>query len=218
MSWERPLYLDLFSCEGGMAKGAELAGCHVVCVDIEKQPRNPFEFVQADAFEFLLAHGHEFDIIGASPPCQFACQMFNPKQGRNDKHLNLIPATRELLQKIGKPYVIENVKLARKHLINPVKLTGSMFNLPIFRDRYFEVFPTFPYFHGAGINTPNYNFTPVPINSSYKIGNKHAPVAKMREAMGMEWASKKGLRQAIPPLYAEYIVRWLVLSLGVSHG
>jgi DNA (cytosine-5)-methyltransferase 1 len=33
-------------------------------------PRFPFEFVQADAFEYVKEHGREFDVIHASPPCQ----------------------------------------------------------------------------------------------------------------------------------------------------
>lgn len=216
MSWEKPLYLDLFSCEGGMAMGAHRAGCHVVCVDFSPQPRNPFEFYQGDALEFVAQHGHEFDIIGASPPCEFGCRMFNPVKGRDKKHLNLIPATRELLQASGKPYVIENVKANRKHLINSIKLTGSMFAATnkLFRDRYFETFPTMPYFYEFGVNPPNYNYTPIPVNSSCKKGNTHAPIEVVREAMGMEWASRDGLRQGIPPAYGEYIVTWLIKQVG----
>ena len=42
----------------------------IVGVDIVPQPHYLFEFVQADALEYLAEHGQAFDAIHASPPCQ----------------------------------------------------------------------------------------------------------------------------------------------------
>ena len=63
--------LDAFCGAGGAAVGYHRAGFHeIVGVDIKPQPRYPFTFVPGDALEYIKAHGHEFDAIHASPPCQ----------------------------------------------------------------------------------------------------------------------------------------------------
>ena len=71
----RPRLLDLFSGAGGCAVGYHRAGFDVVGVDIAPMKRYPFEFHQGDALEYLRDHGHEFDAIHASPPCQAFTQM-----------------------------------------------------------------------------------------------------------------------------------------------
>lgn len=122
--------LDLYCGAGGAGQGYEDAGFEVTGVDIKPQKNNPHEFFCADALEFLENHGHEYDAIHASPPCQKHSVMTKGRwQDRIDDHTNLIPATRWLLVHLGKPYVIENVEGARKHLIDPVMLCGSMFKL-----------------------------------------------------------------------------------------
>lgn len=113
--------------------GYHRAGFDVVGVDIAPQPRYPFEFHQGDALEYVAAHGHEFDAIHASPPCQgYSATRFI----RGNAHSDLVGPTREALQASGKPYVIENV--AGAPLLNPVTLVGSMFGLRTMRPRLFE--------------------------------------------------------------------------------
>ena len=70
-STRRPHLLDLFCGAGGAAKGYQMAGFHVTGVDIKAQPRYAGDrFIQADALDYLAKHGHEYDAIHASPPCQ----------------------------------------------------------------------------------------------------------------------------------------------------
>src|SRR5437763_13269108 len=74
----RPRLLDLFCGAGGAAVGYHRAGFDVVGVDIEPQPRYPFEFHQDDALEFVkwihvtcsATCRDGYDAIHASPPCQ----------------------------------------------------------------------------------------------------------------------------------------------------
>ena len=106
--------LDLFCGAGGAAMGYSRADFdEIIGVDIKPQPRYPFEFVQADALEFLAEHGHEFDAIHASPPCQGYSIMHSlPWLRGRDYPLLLLP-TLEMLEGLGKPYVVENVMGAR---------------------------------------------------------------------------------------------------------
>lgn len=136
----KPRLLDLYSGAGGAGYGYHLAGFDVTGVDIAPQPRYPFAFVQADALEYLAAHGHEYDAVHASPPCQAHTslrKMWNARQ-----HADLIPQTRAALLEAGKPYVMENVPGAPLRAC--LMLCGTMFNLQtpsgaqLQRHRYFE--------------------------------------------------------------------------------
>lgn len=176
--------------------GYHLAGYEVVGVDIRPQPHYPFTFIQEDALTFPLVG---FDLIHASPPCQFASVL--TAQHRS-KHPNLIPAIRERLQAEGRPYVIENVAGARAHLHNPVMLCGSMFGLDVWRHRYFET--SFPLFAPACCNHSN---VPVLVSGSpRRNGDRTEPTTQARrDAMGIQWMTRTELDQAIPPAYTRWI-------------
>src|SRR5690349_5937730 len=115
----RPRLLDLFCCEGGAGTGYHRAGFDVFGVDPASHLRRyPFKAHLGDALAYAAKHGREFDAIHASPPCQFYSPSTSRNQGRSDttdqmfdieRHADLVPATRELLNTLGVPYVIENV-------------------------------------------------------------------------------------------------------------
>lgn len=128
---QRPRLLDLFCGEGGAAAGYMRAGWDVTGVDLNPRvgTRYPGQFIAGDALAFLATHGHEFDAIHASPPCQGYSIATAGNPTARGKHQRLIAATRELLILTGLPWVIENVEQARKQMNDPVLLCGRMFGL-----------------------------------------------------------------------------------------
>lgn len=188
--------------------GYSRAGFTVVGIDHEPQPRYPFEFHCADALGFLAAHGHEYDAIHASPPCQ-AYSRATAWVGNRDDHPDLIATTRKLLVATGKPYVIENVQEARRLLHFPLMLCGSMFGLRVQRHRYFEV-PSLPL-----ILLPDCRHRA----DDYSFDHGHKQTERVyADAMGCEWMTVKEARQAIPPAFAQWLGSRLIESLSLTPG
>lgn len=202
---ERPRLLDLFSGAGGIAAGYARAGFEVIGIDIERQPNYPFEYLVDDAVELLRSRDPEafsdFDAIHASPPCQ---RYMTGGTHRKD-HPDLVGIVRTELQRIGLPWVIENVPGA--HLRRDLLLCGSQFGLPIRRHRIFETSPRL-----ASL-LPSCDHSK-PIVGVY--GNPHGergawpgmlPSTKetWSAALGIDWMTARELAQAIPPAYGEHI-------------
>lgn len=210
----RPRLLDLFCCQGGASRGYVDASFDVVGVDIDPQPRYPYEFVQADAIDYLRDHGHEFDAIHASPPCQSFLNLgkVNVALGRDYDYPNLIGPVRELLIELGKPYIIENVQDASTHLIDPVRVCGTGLNRPIRRHRLFESniplqgvacdhkkFSEPKYWTGWRPKGEKRLSTVVQVYGN--AGGQH----EWPEAMGIDWMDRHGFVEAIPPAYTEHV-------------
>jgi|SRR5690606_15111381 len=197
--------LDLFCCAGGAGMGYSRAGFEVVGVDIAAQPRYPFEFIQGDAIEYVKEHGHEYDAIHASPPCQAYTNA--QKIMRND-HPELLEPTRAALSATGLPWVIENVPGAP--LIEPIELCGGMFGLRTYRHRLFESSHelTAPAHRAHTHKVTKMGRPPRPDEFMHVVGN-FSGVAQARKAMGIDWMVRDELREAIPPAYTEYIGKQL---------
>ncbi len=214
----RPRLLDLFAGAGGAAMGYHRAGFEVVGVDLAPQPCYPFEFHQADVFDFLLNHYQDgaFDAIHASPPCQH----YSTASGKAKKHHgatypDLIAETRDYLHDTGLPHVIENVEFARRHLIDPVRYCGSSFGLDVRRHRLFEsnvklVAPLCDH----GWQTPRFRSLDSRIvkrgGLASVVGvhgncNYAGEFALRQAAMGIDWMTNAELVEAIPPAYTEHI-------------
>jgi DNA (cytosine-5)-methyltransferase 1 len=191
-----------------MAMGYHLAGFDVVGVDIEAMPEYPFTFVKGDAIEYLLEHGHEFDLIHGSPPCQ----AWSPLNAYNKlEYPELIGPTREAMLKVGKPHVMENVEAARAELKDPAMLCGPMFGLLMYRHRLFETsFPLATPAHPAHTALCSRNgYLPTPERPFMTItGGRHSKAWQRAAAtaMGTPWITTvRGVCEAIPPAYARYI-------------
>ena len=222
----RPLLLDLFCCEGGASTGYAAAGFDIVGVDIDPQPDYPFSFIQADAVEFL-AHliavraflgNITVDAVSASPPCQ-RYSTSTQSTGTPDDHPDLVPIVRDLLDELGRPYIIENVEGAPVR--RDVVLCGSMFDLPVRRHRVFElsgwIFMGAPQCDHAGQRARFGRTVDVTghaggRNQTLRSGypRKWYDLADAREAMGMPWASGRGCTEAIPPAYTELLGSQLI--------
>jgi len=205
--------LDLFCGAGGCAVGYHQSGLftEITGVDINPQPRYPFNFIQADALEYLRRHWQDYDIIHASPPCQAYSVT---KSLTIKEHPDLVEQTRELLADSGKPYIIENVPGAP--LINPLMLCGSMFGLKVKRHRLFEIWPNQIYFTPPCSCSRFFTHSGKGQFSSFANGANAICVAGHnfcvddgRAAMGIDWMSGKELSQAIPPAYTRFIASHL---------
>lgn len=186
--------------------GYAQAGMQVTGVDIVPRPRNPHPVIIADAMEYLEAHGHKYDFIHASPPCQGYSHL--TPEGHKKNYPKLIEPLREMLKATGKPYVIENVAGARHYMENPVMLCGSMFGLRTQRHRYFET--SFP------VTAPclcDHSEIPLLVTTAskasrekrFKLGMKPKTVKNAPKAYGIEWMSFDGLKECVPPAYTQWI-------------
>lgn len=132
--------LDLYCGAGLAAIGYKLAGFWLHGVDIEtKSTYAGHTFQECNALTVLdnLKFCRQFDAIHASPPCQAYSASTGLQRSRGGEYPDLVGITREKLERVGVPYVIENVSNAP---IRPdISLYGWMFDLHVMRKRNFEL-------------------------------------------------------------------------------
>lgn len=220
----KPRLLDLFCGAGGAAMGYHCAGFEVVGVDLHPQPRYPFEFAQADAINVLVMMSRRtplgFDAIHASPPCQHYSDLAK-RNGNAHEWPDLVAGVRAHLERIGLPYVIENVEGAP--LRAPIMLCGTMFpELRVLRHRLFETsFPVVAPAHGRHPlvfthDKRKAHYGRLDQNTSFVqvTGGGNATLANKLDAMGTDWMhSHHEVNEAIPPAYTEHIGRSLLAAL-----
>lgn len=217
----RPRLLDLFCGAGGCSVGYYRAGFDVVGVDIDPQPRYPFEFHQADAMTFPL---DGFDAYAASPPCDdhSALAVVNEAKGTGW----MLNATLGRFAALDAPWVVENVEMA--DMPGSVKLCGTEFGLRTLVGgtwwwlRRHRKFRSSVWLWGAGgCNCHGKKIIGVygggaggPRNSSPGPGAARAA----REVMQIDWMSRDELDRAVPPAYTEFIGLQLIEHLAAQEA
>ena len=231
---DRPRLLDLCCGQGGASAGYHRAGFDVTGVDLARKrlkdgtwaddraipARYPFEFIKADAFDVLAdaAFIARFDAIHASWPCQ-AHSVASKYKGTAAMHQDLIGPGRPAMAATGLPWVIENVPGAPMRA--DYLLCGCMFGLPgLRRERWFETS-----WRGFALNMGHDHREPVVTVAghgppSWVREGVSVPVttADWRRAMGIDWMTRDGLAQAIPPAYTEHIGRELLEHLASERA
>jgi len=236
-STERPLLLDLFCGIGGSSVGYYRAGFDVVGVDHAPQPQFPFPFFRMDALKFGVPekiNGRKVVAVHASPPCQkFVALGKGMGHWKGfDHHPDLLYQTREMLEEQAKDviWVIENVEGAP--MFEAITLCGSMFDLRIergylqrhrkFESNLFELTGTplmvpGPCQHDKMVNSEGRSLRAIGVYGNGRGGSslrdRTASAAEARELMGIDWASRNGVTQAIPPAYTHYLGKQLLTVL-----
>lgn len=238
--------LDSFAGEGGMGKGLQRAGwcCTAVDTSDERLKLYPMDCPEArkikvNALVYLAAHGHEYAGRHTSPPCTGYSRGTAALPDRLDKYDRLIAATRDLLQQIDGPYVIENVEdahLVHHEMVNPVTLCWTHFYQPgrvhdtdgtplwMKRHRVFEsnvdLWPANLCVHPDDMQCAGAYGAARRDKWEAKHIRKGGYVPKstkvMGELLGIDWMSEVGLRLSIPPIYGEHIGRQVLDSLSVA--
>lgn len=220
----KPILLDLYCCAGGAARGYQRAGFRVIGVDVVPRPNYCGDgFVQQDALSYLREMSRyvaTFDLIHASPPCQEAntLTMVNRANGWGREHVQLLPATRALLDETGLPYVIEQPASRRTGLMRTdLRLCMDMFPVDpprVFRHRDFELSsmkveqPKHEPHRGRVRGWRHGVYHEGDYVAAYGNGGGKATVAEMKHALGIDWTDvREELTEAIPPAYTEYIGR-----------
>jgi hypothetical protein len=200
----RPRLLDAFCCEGGATRGYQDAGWHVTGVDIAPQPRYCGDsFHQADAVRFIAEHWQDYDAIHASPTCQTRARVTNWR-GSTANHPDTLTPTLVMLRTVVTiPWVVENVleAVADGTMRPDLVLCGSMFGLPVRRHRAFETS-----WHALQLTSPcGHRGDDLPF--------MHKGERAFADAMGCDWMTNRGGRQAIPPSYTRHIGELMLAEL-----
>lgn len=241
MTMNKPIALDICCRKGGATVGLQRAGFYVIGIDIEPQPGYPGdEFFMEDGLKTLdgLASTQTLGwirpaLVWQSWPCQEGNTITNgTHKHREHGHQQFIPRARELSDRIGIPYVIEQPTASRSGLIRrDLTLCMDMFkgDMPppwVQKHRSFELgmwnenlIP-----HPRRLSHPPHvgrvrgwrhgEYFDGPYVAAYGKGGGKGSAEEIAHAMQIDWMTDRfDLCEAIPPAYSEYIGRAFLASV-----
>ncbi|WP_327402323.1 DNA cytosine methyltransferase [Streptomyces sp. NBC_01288] len=187
--------LDVCCGAGGLSMGYYLAGFDVVGVDIAPMPNYPFPFIQADGLDYTAEHGHAFDLVHGSWPCERYATVTRSRANPDD-YPDLIGPGRDVMQATGRPWVIENVpETATTGILRPdYLLCGTQFGLNLRRHRAFET----SWGGGGELVAPCWHRKDL-------LAFVHKGERAYADAMGCTWMTNLEARKAVPPAYTQWI-------------
>lgn len=217
--------MDIGCCQGGATRGYQRAGFYVIGIDMQPQPRYVGDqFFQGNglaAIRAIIRNGPgtpwgPIRAIATSWPCQgyTECQVI-----QGNEHPKLIEPGRELLEQTGLPYIQENVnsRATRAIMKNPVMLCGASFGLHTYRHRLFESnFPLTAPGHLPHTQPQVKMGRPVREGEFYQAVGNFSGVGYAARDMGVEWMTRDGIRECVPPVYTEYLGRQLMAVISGS--
>jgi DNA (cytosine-5)-methyltransferase 1 len=229
----RPKLLDTFCCQGGASTGYHNAGFAPYGIDIEPQAHYPYPFHLSGAIEALdslaagqrLAFTHpdgtiehlgaeDFAVRHASPPCEdhSPTMQFGNIAHHGTEHL--LQETIDRLTAWGGPWIVENVEGA--DMPGALTLCGTEFGLGAidhrgewrYLRRHRQFLSNLPLMGAGGCWCTGqrvggvYGHGPQGHNGGRGYG---FAADAAREAMGMPWATRDGVTEAIPPAFAQFL-------------
>lgn len=189
--------------------GYYLAGFDVIGVDIKPQAQYPFPIIRRDALSVLTDDRllGEIDVIHASPPCQSETKL---RSLTRREYPDLLTPTLDLLNDLEDiPWVVENVESTTK-MPGSIVLCGAHFRLGasgriLRRHRRFIASFPLPCPGPCWCSGKQSGGVYGNLSSGAKLGIYMFGPNEARQAMGIDWMSRKGLALAIPPDYTRWV-------------